>query len=747
MTDHAKDAGMTTDSARHHQIGEIYFSALELAPQLRADFIKEACGEDHRLRQEVESLLASNQQAGEFMAEPALELIAGQLAEHQERELVGKSLDHYFVISMLGSGGMAEVYLAEDTRLHRKVALKLLPAAFSLDADRAGRFEQEARTVSRLNHPNIVTIYEIGRFDDRQYIATELIEGTTLREAMIGGLKLQQVLDVMMQVASALTAAHSAGVVHRDIKPENIMLRPDGYAKVLDFGLAKMNRSKPEADTNIAGRFSTAEGVLLGTAGYMSPEQVRGQEVDSRADLFSLGAVLFELLTGRGPFISDTPADTVAAILERETPSIRALLPELPVDLDLILNRMLSKARETRYQSAAELISDLRRVRLELEFGSLKQIQAGENAENRKTKDLPTKITSAMRRFPSSSSTAFARILEPVGGAVPLDSGFYVTRSADAKFKAAISRQDSIVLVKGPRQVGKTSLLARGLDQARRSGAMVVLTDLQNISTDSFSSIEKLLLAFADCFADQLDLTVAPADVWKSNRSPIANFEKYLRQHVLLKSDGNVVWALDEIDRLFTTVFGTEIFGLFRSWHNKRALDAPGPWRRLTLAIAYATEAHLFITDLNQSPFNVGTRLVLEDFDSDQVRQLNVLYGSPLTDDAQLSSYMRLVSGQPYLVRRGLYEMVANGFDLPSLEVMADQDEGPFGDHLRRMSFTLSQDPDLSEVVRCILRGEQPKTAETFYRLRSAGVVVGDSARDARLRCQLYASYLERHLL
>jgi hypothetical protein len=208
-----------------------------------------------------------------------------------------------------------------------------------------------------------------------------------------------------------------------------------------------------------------------------------------------------------------------------------------------------------------------------------------------------------------------------------------------------------------------------------------------------------------------------------------------------------MVWGLDEVDRLFTCEFGSEVFGLFRSWHNERSLDPMGPWRRMTLAIAYATEAHLFITDLNQSPFNVGTRLALEDFTPDQVLELNNRYGSPLGTAEEVKRFIDLVSGQPYLVRRGLHEIATHGGDLASFEAIVDRDEGPFGDHLRRMLVLLAQDVTLCEVIRAILRGKPCPNAETFYRLRSAGVISGESAREARPRCRLYSEYLQRHLL
>ena len=652
---------------------------------------------------------------------------------------------------------MAEVYLAKDTTLGRKVALKLLPAAFTQDIDSSRRFQLEARTVSALNHPNIVTIYEIGQFEKRQYIAAELIEGLTLRDRLVAGMTLQEVLDVGIQVASALTAAHEAGVVHRDIKPENIMLRRDGYVKVLDFGLAKVAEIEHKAGNDTAGatKFSTAPGIVLGTAGYMSPEQARGQRVDRLTDVFSLGVVLYEMIAGRGPFAAPTMADTITAILSNEPAPLRNISPNIPNAFDRIVAKALSKAREGRYQTAAELLAELKNLSLEIEVAS--KIKHGGQVnphlgidfvdEKQTGALLSINDTTLFPAAPSSASTAFKQMLEPIGGAVPLDSGFYVVRPTDEKFSAAIKRQDSIVLVKGARQVGKTSLLARGLEQARRSGARVVLTDLQNISADSLESVEKLVMSFADCFADQLDLDVEPSEVWKPNRSPVTNLEQYLRREVLLKVVSPIVWGLDEVDRLFTCAFGSEIFGLFRSWHNKRALDPAGPWRRLTLAIAYATEAHLFITDLNQSPFNVGTRLLLEDFVLEQVAEINALYGFPLKENEQVARYFSLVSGHPYLVRRGLYEMVTNGLDLYELEDRADHDEGPFGDHLRRMLFSVSQDRELCDAVRSMLEGKPCPTPDSFYRLRSAGMVLGNSARDARLRCQLYSTYFERHLL
>ena len=360
---------------------------------------------------------------------------------------------------------------------------------------------------------------------------------------------------------------------------------------------------------------------------------------------------------------------------------------------------------------------------------------------------LLAELTTALAAPLARPSRASQPKLEAVGGAVPLDSQFYVVRSTDEEFHAAIARHDSIVLVKGARQMGKTSLLARGLQQARREGAQVVLTDFQKLNTADLVSAQTLLMSLAESLADQLDLQVSVRETWNLNRGPSVNFDRFLRREVLGNSKTSVVWGLDEVDRLFVCDFASEIFGLFRSWHNERALDPAGPWSRISLAIAYATEAHLFITDVNQSPFNVGTRLALDDFTLEQVADLNQRYGQPLRDSQELTGFFALVGGHPYLVRCGLRALSQEIAGFKHFESHADRDEGAFGDHLRRMLVLLAKDTSLAEVVRDVLRGLPCPTPESFYRLRSAGVLAGSSYTTARLRCQLYANYLARHLL
>ncbi|MGH9936586.1 MAG: serine/threonine-protein kinase, partial [Blastocatellia bacterium] len=278
---------------RWRQIEKLYHAAVERAPAERAVFLAEVCAGDEALRHEIETLLASHDQAGSFIESPpddvAAEIFAGELAQPGDLRTIG----HYQVLAQIGAGGMGAVYLARDTRLDRQVALKLLPAEFTKDQDRLRRFAREARAASALNHPNIITIYEIGEIGERRFIAAEFVEGYTLRQRMASDrLELREALNVAIQVASALGAAHQAGIVHRDIKPENIMLRPDGLVKILDFGLAKLTEPQataPAHQATTATGNSTEIGLVMGTPRYMSSEQARGQKVDARTDVFSLG--------------------------------------------------------------------------------------------------------------------------------------------------------------------------------------------------------------------------------------------------------------------------------------------------------------------------------------------------------------------------------------------------------------------------------------------------------------------------
>lgn len=362
---------------RIQQIKQLYQAALDRAPNERATFLAEACPADEALRREVEALLVYEERTESFLETPAVKWAAGMLAEDKAVALAGREIGTYRIQSLLGAGGMGEVWLAQDSRLGRKAALKLLPARFTLDRERVRRFMREARAASALNHPNIVTIYEIGTAPSEQgklhFIAQEFIDGVTLRQRLLHGrLSLTEALDIAMQTATALAAAHEAGIIHRDIKPENLMLRRDGFVKVLDFGLAKLTERQAGTETETLmesqASHTTTPGLVMGTIRYMSPEQARGLKVDARSDLFSLGVVLYEMIAGHVPFEGETPSDGVALILTAKHQPLQQTNAAVPVELERIVSKALAKEREQRYQSAADLLGDLKALREELAF-------------------------------------------------------------------------------------------------------------------------------------------------------------------------------------------------------------------------------------------------------------------------------------------------------------------------------------------------------------------------------------------
>lgn len=315
--------------------------------------------------------------------------------------VTGGTIGHYEIREKIGAGGMGEVYLAEDTRLDRKAAVKVLNDELSKDADKLNRFIQEAKAASALNHPNIVTVYDIGETDGHNYIVTEFIQGQTLRDKMNSGtISLNDALKLALQVAAALGAAHEAGIVHRDIKPENIIVRDDGLVKVLDFGLAKLTEQRAEtsaSDEPTKLQFNTQPGLVMGTVGYMSPEQARGRPIDARSDIFSLGIVMYELFTGKRPFEGEGHLDIISSILRDDPPPIRSLQPALPRQLERIVDKALRKDRDHRYQHIKDLEIDLDDLRDEIRF----EAKLGNTSDQM----LPAQTTGAVRRLSTFTST------------------------------------------------------------------------------------------------------------------------------------------------------------------------------------------------------------------------------------------------------------------------------------------------------------------------------------------------------
>jgi eukaryotic-like serine/threonine-protein kinase len=413
---------------RWQQIKQVFSDALEREPAERAAFLAIACASDRDLRTEVEKLLASYD--SEFMAQPAVGEVAELFVDGRRQLQSGRLLGRYRLLRPLGAGGMGEVYLAHDTELERDVALKILAADIAADQQRMQRFIQEAKTASALNHPNIITIYEVGQAEGVRFIATEYIKGETLRLHLQGQrLSARECVDLAVQAAAALAAAHEAKIVHRDIKPENLMLRPDGLLKVLDFGLAKLTEqnltsrvSDPNAATQL--QINTAPGVVMGTFSYMSPEQARGKEVDARTDIWSFGVVLYELVAGCLPFTGETSSDVIAAILKTEAVLLKRLAPETPDELQRIVAKCLRTDQDARYRTATDLLIDLKALKQELDFTAKLE---------RSTAD-PAREKTAPRTITEEQTAVATRTTTPPS----VSSAEYIVREIGSHKKAAV---------------------------------------------------------------------------------------------------------------------------------------------------------------------------------------------------------------------------------------------------------------------------------------------------------------------
>ena len=352
----------------------------------------------------------------------------------------GTKFGRYEIRSLIGAGGMGEVYLANDTELDRSVAIKILPEHLALDKDRLQRFVQEAKAASALNHPNILTIYEIGSAGESRFIATEFIDGETLRQRMNRGMRLFDVLEIASQIASALAAAHVAGIVHRDIKPENIMVRKDGYAKILDFGLAKLTEPKEsQADTEAPTRamVNTGAGTVMGTANYMSPEQAKGVHVDERTDLWSLGALLYEMTTGHLPFQGETPTETISLILQKEPPPMARYASDVPEELDRIVEKALTKDRDERYQTAKDLLIDLRHLKRKLEV----------DAEIDRTLPPEIRAAAATHSHPGASTVSGSTRTSTISDSHQASSAEYIVNEIKQHRKGAFIASGIVVVL------------------------------------------------------------------------------------------------------------------------------------------------------------------------------------------------------------------------------------------------------------------------------------------------------------
>jgi len=360
------------DPNRWKQIDSLVDAAFDVPEGERSDFVKQSAHGDADLERAVLELLAAQGQSNEFLQHSAMRIVAQAIAVDQPSvqspSLIGQKVGTYRIEKLIGAGGMGQVYLAFDEKLRRNVALKILPAEYGKNDERVRRFELEARAISKLNHPNIVTIYDVGNTDGIYYIATEFVEGKTLRDLSAGRFKLRNVMANSIQICDALSAAHAEGIIHRDIKPENIMIRKDGYAKILDFGVAKLSDAGSETISQIGA--NTVKGMMIGTPAYMSPAQISGDHIDHRTDVWSCGVVLYEFLTGKNPFKGSSRHATFEAILSKKPPPPSSINPEVPPEVDAILEKIFAREEGMGYATAGDLRADLKQIKRELDSSS-----------------------------------------------------------------------------------------------------------------------------------------------------------------------------------------------------------------------------------------------------------------------------------------------------------------------------------------------------------------------------------------
>jgi eukaryotic-like serine/threonine-protein kinase len=462
---------------RWRQIDEIFHSALNIEESRRAAFLDDTCSGDVGLRLELQALLARHEEARTFLESPALEMAAEELVhagcvssesgESVAAALVGETISHYRILSKLGSGGMGVIYEAEDIRLGRRVALKFLSEDVARDPKALQRFKGEARAASCLNHPNICTIYEVEEHNGQPVIVMELLEGESLKQRIRAGpIPVDRLLRFGIQASDGLHAAHAKGIIHRDIKPANIFMVGDGQVKILDFGVAKVILA-PEAEGRTGEESLTLKGAILGTTSYMSPEQARGEEIDARSDLFSLGVVLYELGTGHQPFARKNPTLTIDAILNVRPDAPSSLNPALPAAVDTIIARMLEKDRELRYQRAADICSDLKRLK---EGNQTEQTTLGGGAAE----------ASAQRRTVRSWGLAVAACF---GGIAIAGGAFFYFHRAPA-----LTEKDTMVLADFKNTTGDPVF-----DGTLRQGLAVQLEQSPFLSLTSEARIQQTL--------------------------------------------------------------------------------------------------------------------------------------------------------------------------------------------------------------------------------------------------------------
>ena len=527
------------------QVKKIFADALRQTPEARPQFLDSVCSGDNILRSEVESLLTSFDSAESFMETPAVGEVAGSFTG-KEILREGICFGHYEIIKQIGIGGMGEVYLANDKKLDRKVAVKILNEKFSRHESNLERFTREAKAASSLNHPNILVIHEIGEADKAHYIVSEYIEGKTLREFFKEkSLDLNEILDISIQIANALSVAHEARLIHRDIKPENIMIRPDGLVKILDFGLAKL--IIPTAfgfqETTVRQN-DTAQGVIMGTVNYMSPEQAKGEKVDERTDIFSLGVMIYEMLAGRTPFAGDSMPEAFANLINGEPLMLSHYAEDVPDNLQKIVFKTLNKNKAARYQTMKELLVDLKGLRENLVFSELlgkkfplenktavESFQSTTGDANRQTADTQPVLSSRIKLHKSYSTFFLATLL--IGAAC---FGYYFLSLRKNVSGANGKRSIAVLPFVNVSQDLNAEYLSDGITESVINN-LSQLSGLKVMAKDSVFRYKNKEIELKKA-ADELGVqTLVTGDVRQSGDKIIINI------HLIDPDDGTQIWG------------------------------------------------------------------------------------------------------------------------------------------------------------------------------------------------------------
>lgn len=650
----------------------------------------------------------------------------GSLAGGFPRDTVVNS--RFKIHSLLKAGGMGRVYRAVDQRLEIDVVIKfVLPQDYD-NEEFAARFEREARYLAKVNHPNVVMIYEYSTYAEEPFIAMGYVEGSSLRELLDKNEKFSvpRVLDIGLQICDGLGQTHRIGLTHRDIKPSNLLLDKRERVTIIDFGIARMEGTAQR----------TMIGSQPGTMNYMSPEQSRGEKLDQRSDIFSVGIVLYELLAGQRPFEAQYDDARREALEKRAPEPLIKYNPDTTTGLQRIINQALEKEAARRYQQIEDMWRDLKEEREHpTPIASLPKAAATifESTQLRqKPADLPVSLQHPTFESPEDIVTA--------------ESSFYIEREGDQAMLEEVSLAGRTIILLGPQKIGKSSLLTRLNAFAPRIGKRFAWVNFRDLDPETLGEANAFYRRFCALIAEALGLPDRLDEHWSESGVSL-NFRcsQYVSRYILETVQAPVILALDDVDRIFatTTTVRNNFFSMLRAWHSDRARKPI--WKQLDLILVSAAEPNYFIQSKEQSPFNVGRSVELTDFTPEQVSELNRRHGT-LLNEKEIAALFTLAGGHPYLVRLALYQVATKAYTPAALFDQASDDSGPFGEHLQRLWRQISKEPQLVTGLREIIRQRSCADPEIFYRLHAMGLVVRREKNAILPRCKLYSSYFRERL-